>query len=42
MHCSHEVRYEGVTPLKLLGAAIVLSGVVLFSLSGDGEEGDHE
>jgi drug/metabolite transporter (DMT)-like permease len=33
---------EGVTPLKLLGAAIVLSGVVLFSLSGDGEEGDHE
>jgi drug/metabolite transporter (DMT)-like permease len=33
---------EGVTPLKLLGAAIVLAGVVLFSLSGDGEEGDHE
>lgn len=31
---------EGVTPLKLLGAAIVLSGVVLFSLSG--EEADHE
>ncbi len=33
---------EGVTPLKLLGAAIVLSGVVLFSLSGDGEGADHE
>ena len=31
---------EDVTPLKLLGAAIVLSGVVLFSLSG--ERDDHE
>lgn len=31
---------EDVTPLKLLGAGIVLAGVVLFSHSG--EEGDHE
>ena len=31
--------HESVTPLKLLGAAIVLVGVVLFSLAdGEGEE----
>lgn len=31
---------EDVTPHKLIGAGIVLAGVVLFSLSG--EEADHE
>ena len=30
--------HEAVTPAKLLGAAVVLAGVVLFSIA-DGEEG---